>query len=129
MTAQSRERERRDIDPRKGRGAGAERVHNRRSNDRGVRDGQRRAFARQRLREPGANALDQGRDRTRRRAARPQDRRAMPRTRPVRAQRRPSKRDRASVRSRSRSSAISTSASKPSAAAVSRAARAGEVST
>ena len=57
MTAQSGERERRDIDPGEGRGTGAERVHDRRSNDRGVRDGQRHAFARQRLREPGAGRL------------------------------------------------------------------------
>ena len=62
MTAQPGKRERRDIDPRKGRGAGAERVHNRRANDRSVGDGQRRAFTRQRLREPGAHALDQSRD-------------------------------------------------------------------
>ena len=101
MTAESGKRERRDIDPGKGRGAGAERVHNRRSNDRGVGDGQRRAFARQRLREPGANALDQGRDQLAAVRARPQDRRARRRTRPVRAQRHPSKRGRASAHSRS----------------------------
>ena len=94
MTAQSGERERRDIDPGEGRGTGAERVHDRRSNDRGVRDGQRHAFARQRLREPGAGPFDQTRDRPRR---------AGPRIRPVRAQQRPLKRDRASARSRSRS--------------------------
>ncbi len=46
MTAQSGERERRDVDPREGRGTGPERVDDRRPDDRGVRDGERRAFAR-----------------------------------------------------------------------------------
>ena len=63
MATQSGEREGRDVDPNKRRRFGAERVHNRRANDCGVCDGQRRAFAGQGLREPGANALDQGRER------------------------------------------------------------------
>src|ERR1700733_12522624 len=63
MTAQSGERERRDIDPSKGRGPRAERVHNRGANERGVRDSQRRAFTRQRELEPDSNALDQSRER------------------------------------------------------------------
>ena len=58
MTAQSRKRERRDIDPKESGGSGAERADHRRANDRGVGDGERRAFARQRLREPGARAFD-----------------------------------------------------------------------
>ena len=62
MTAQSGEREGGDIDPGKGRGARAERVHDRRSNDRGVRNGQRGAFARHRLREPGLGPFDQSRE-------------------------------------------------------------------
>ena len=63
MTAEFGKRERRDIDPRERRRAGAKRMHNCRAHDRGVRDRKRRAFARQGLREPGADPLDQGRKR------------------------------------------------------------------
>jgi hypothetical protein len=43
-TAGPRERERRDIDPPEDRGTGVERARNHRSNDRGMRDGQRCAL-------------------------------------------------------------------------------------
>ena len=100
-TAEPRKPERRDVDPPECRGTGAQSAHDRGANDRGMRDGQRRAFPRQRLVKPDACPLDQRRRATRRHAARPRDRRAMRRTLPALVRRHQPPRDRANVHSRS----------------------------